>query len=247
MDDDIFADDLNDIEPTLDETKDYLAELVGDNKKFKDYQGLAKGKYLADQTIEILKRQLDEHRNELKTRMSLDQFMTKMKDSSGRVEDQPVIIPDTQPTNLDAQTLEAKLEELLARREAAKASETNKERVVRVLRDQLGADAPAAVTHKAQQLGMTKQDLHDLSLRSPKAFFEIMGISEEPHQPINTRVAQSQFNSANQKSPAATGAKGQSYYDNLKKSNPTLYWSQDTTIAMMKDAEKLGLEVFKAS
>src|SRR5712672_125043 len=50
----------------LDPTKEYLQELVGDGKKFKSPEDLARGKYEADSYIKILERRLDEMRDDYK-------------------------------------------------------------------------------------------------------------------------------------------------------------------------------------
>ena len=50
--------------PQIDPNKDYLAELVGEGKKFKTDKDLARGKYEADLYVKTLERQLDELRND---------------------------------------------------------------------------------------------------------------------------------------------------------------------------------------
>src|SRR5882672_3792205 len=61
MPNDLFAGD------TQDSNKDFLTELVGEGKKFKDVQALARGKYEADQTVEQMKARLDELRTDYQT------------------------------------------------------------------------------------------------------------------------------------------------------------------------------------
>src|SRR5678815_2601198 len=62
---DNLLDQTNDNQPEqIDPNKDYLTELVGEGKKFKSPQELARGKYEADQYVRTLERQKDELRSD---------------------------------------------------------------------------------------------------------------------------------------------------------------------------------------
>src|ERR1041384_5868536 len=50
--------------PEIDESKNYLEELVGENKKFKDVEALAKGKHQADLFVKHLTDRMDEMRRD---------------------------------------------------------------------------------------------------------------------------------------------------------------------------------------
>lgn len=241
--DDLFAPLPTDA-PTLDDQKDYFADLVGEDKKFKTPQELAKGKAHSDMFIEVLKKKADDLQAELKTRMSLEQFMTQMAERKPAEPAQPVLTPDTHPANLDAQSIEALVAEAIARREASKISETNKDRVSRVLQEQLGDQAQRAVNLKAQTLGMSTKDLQDLAVRSPQAFFGLMGINEGPRETFNTRVP---VNTVQTNQQPNSGLHGKSFYEAMKRNDPKKYMSNETTVSMVKDMEKLGMEVFAAS
>lgn len=127
MSDNIFDVELQD-EVTIPDNVDYVNELVGEGKKFKTVEDLAKGKYHSDVTIETFKRQIDDLKKELNTRTSLDSFLDKMKQGGTPLTQQP-IDPAPQGGNpsapLDDSSLEAKLAEILSRREHASKVETN--------------------------------------------------------------------------------------------------------------------------
>lgn len=53
---------------TLDDSVDYVAELVGEGKKFREIKDLAKGKVESDRYIEVLTKKLDDAVKELNTR-----------------------------------------------------------------------------------------------------------------------------------------------------------------------------------
>ncbi len=245
MDENIF-DVIDPVDlPTNDDDKNYLEELVGENKKFKTVNDLAKGKAHADAAIDVLKKKLDELNAELKTRTSLDSFLTELRKPADRVPEAPVITPDTPQPNIDAQTLEAKIEELLARKEASRQAESNQSKVTRVLSEHFGDQAKLAVNKRANEVGMSVSELQALALKSPAAFFTLMGVSETAPTRPNAVIPQSQVNTLNQKT--STGVRGRSYYEKMKAQNPKQYFSQEVTVQMMKDKAALGHAQFEAS
>jgi len=229
---------------TQEDTRDYVAELVGEGKKFKSLPELAKGKYHADIAVEALKKKVDDLQKELSTRTSLESFKTELEKMRNGERQPEVPIPDTSKAMLDPNDLEAKLEALLAQREARKAAETNNEKVLRVLTEQFGDQAKLVINKKAQELGMSTQDMQALASRSPAALFNLLGVSETRTPGIAPVIPQS---SVQPRNTPQSAMRGQSYYDRLKASNPKQYFSQETTLAMMKDMETLGMDRFKSS
>lgn len=220
---------------TIEEGKDYVAELVGDDKKFKDVQGLARGKLEADNYIKELTSRMDELRKELDSRTSLDVFLQEMKGMKEKAQPQPgqpeVVTPDDQKvTQLDDSTLEEKLNQILERRMAQEKSETNLDHVQRVLKDQLGDQAKQVINNKARDLGMSVKDLEGLATRSPSAFFTLLGVSQERQSTPGVPPARSSVNLGQ----APSGVKNKAYFDNLKRTNPQAYWNPQTTVEMIK-------------
>lgn len=245
--DDIFTETPKS-EVTIDPNKNFLDELVGEGKKFKTPEELAKGKVHSDLYISQLQKRLDDAERELKTRVTLEQFMDKMNTSQSREQTQiPVITPDTGTVSPDAQNIEALLEQALAKRDAAKAQETNQARVTRVLQEQFGPDASRAVNHTAENLGMSVKDLQTLALSNPVAFFRLMGVDEgTARQTFTPQVPQTQVNQ--QYTPQrAADTHGRRYYDELKRKDPVRYASDQTTVDMYRDMMKLGKDGFEAS
>jgi len=66
-------------ESTLDTTKNYLTELVGEDKKFKTVDDLAKGKAEADAFIERLLREKREMEDKLKEKVILDDLVKRLE------------------------------------------------------------------------------------------------------------------------------------------------------------------------
>lgn len=232
----------NDDEVTLSDDVDYYAELVGEGKKFNDQKALAKGKAESDRYIELLKAQLAEANKELNTRTSLDSFLDQMKQP--KVPD-PVTPPPALPVSdkgaLDEAQLEERLLQILAKREAAKLSETNTERVKRVLAEQLGSNQSTFIKQKSSELQMTAQELEAFAVKSPSAFFRLVGIQEDRQPNGNPSVPRSGLNP----STTSTGpVKNKAYFERLKQTDPKAYRDPKTTGEMMRamaDCQKRGI------
>lgn len=226
---------------TIDETVDYFESLVGEGKKFKTPQELAKGKALADQTVEVLKAKLDALNAELNTRTSLDKFLEEIK---GQKKDGNESNPPVVPQNPDPQApnLEEQLEAILSKRENAKKSESNIALVTRTLKEQFGDKASQLIDHKARELEMSRKDLETLAHRSPTAFFSLVGVSGSRPQ-AGAPAAQNRFNSFQQEETV----RGHSYYEKLKRENPKKYFDKNTTVEMIRDMGKIGREKYYQS
>ena len=80
---------FDDNEPEIDLEKDYLAELVGEGKRYKDPQVLARSAVEKDNFIERLKTEGAQLRAELNTRIKYEEFLDKLKSSPSRSNEEP--------------------------------------------------------------------------------------------------------------------------------------------------------------
>lgn len=219
---------------TIEEGKDYVAELVGDGKKFKSVEDLAKGKLEADRYIQNLTQRLDQLNQELNSRTSLDQFLAEMKELKAPPQNGQVQQPST-PTpapagSLDDSALEEKLNQLLERRRAQERVETNLGQVQRVLTEQYGDQASLVINKKAKDLGMSVKDLENLATTSPQAFYQLVGVQERTQVPSS--MPRPALNSLS--TPANPGVKTKAYFDKMKKENPRQYNDPRTTNEMVR-------------
>ncbi len=227
---DIFDDLPDDSEVTIDENKDYLTELVGEGKKFKSPAELAKGKYHSDMTIEVLKKKLDDLNKELNTRVSLEQFLDKQKNPDTVTP--PVVPPVDNQGVLDDSTLEERLLKILEAREAQKTTESNSQKVSRVLQEQFGDQAQVLINNKAKELGMSTQALKELASKTPTAFFRLVGVDESAQRTPAGVVAPRQ--ATNSFGNQGTVVKNQAYYEKMKRDDPKQYFKPSTTSEMMR-------------
>lgn len=238
--DNIF--DLPTEDVTIDQEVDYLEQYVGENKKFKDVPSLAKGKAESDKYIEVLKNKYDELKRELDSRESVETLITKIKGTTQETQQtQTQSAPPVTQTN-DNDSIEARLEALLARREATRSSDTNLQTVNRIMTEQFGQEATLVLAKKARELGMTGPELQAIAQRNPQAFFKLTDISTEANVPMGSSMPRSSVNSTAQQTSG--GIKNDAYYQKMKRENPKLYFDPKTTVEQIKSAKELGDRYF---
>jgi hypothetical protein len=226
----------------LDATTDYLAALVGEDKKFKDVSALARGKAEADAYIATLTKSLDELRDELKTRETagsiLDQLKSLQQNPGANV---PPVIPDPPERKvLTPEELEAMLDRRLTEREARDLAKSNREAVQADLVKKYGSveAVQAEVARKAKELDIKPEIMKQMAEQSPKAFAALFSPKSAPPSPPRSGVN----TSAQSYSP--TGERRQSYWDDLKKADRAAYFSKELTIQRHNDAMRLGETFF---
>lgn len=238
-------------EPDFDENKNYLDELVGEGKKFKDYAALAKGKAHSDHHIEILERRFDDLRgeyekvlNESKTQAKLqeliDNLETRGKQRDDTNDDTHNVSDDHRP-DFDPQEIDKLISTKLQEAEARKRESENLRKAEDRLKEQFGPRFWASVDEKANNLGLTRDDVITMAKKSPEAMFNTLGLNQrvthDDITPPRSNTRDPNFN---------MGAKKRtwSYYQELKKSDPDTYWNPKTAVQMDRDAIALG-EAFK--
>lgn len=235
--DDLFS-TVSDDTVTSDESVDYFNELVGEGKKFKSEKDLARGKWESDQYIARLKEQLEKTKEELSKRAAMEELYSKLKsDGNATRQDELPVTPDRQGVNEDE--LEAKVSALLEKREKERSLETNMGRVTRVLEETFGNSnaANSALNKVARETGMSMNDIRDLAQRSPDAVFKLVGITEGTRTPAAPTAPRGTVVTGLGNSGSVRNA---AYYERMKVTDPKKYFSDATTVEMMKDRRTLG-------
>lgn len=243
---DIFQ-PVDDQTTQLDPNADYLTELVGEGKKFKDAQALAKSKMMADRHITNLETELEETRLELKQRIGFQEAMDQLKLLNKPVVNEPSNIdtPDQSERKdvLTPEQLEALLERKLTERESKNLQERNQNFVQSELVKHFGSEeiARSEINRKAKELDISPDVLKSMAQKTPKAFLAL--VVEAPRN-VNTSVPKSSIVMSNEKTFNPTGSKKQSYWNNLKKSDPKSYYSKEASIERHNQAISLGEAYF---
>lgn len=229
----------------IDPNKNYLEELVGEGKKFKSPEDLAKGKAEADLYIEHMKARMDELRQDYgklrdeynagpKLKETLDQYMQELKQSQGAP--QPLGQED-KSVPLD----EAKVADLVRSHIAANkqldAEANNAKEVESRLQSTLGPNYKQIVSQQISQLGMSVEFFNDLARKHPAVLYRTLGLDGQ--RPVEN--FQTPPTSTHRSDPFGTSPKRTwSYYQKIRKTDPVKYRDPKTQDQMFKDALELG-------
>lgn len=200
-----------------------LSNLVGEGKKFKTVEDLAKGKAEADAFIEKLKGEVDELRKELQAGLSLKQAIQEVDKRGNQPESN--VAPKG---SVDPSELPKLVNEMLEQRELEKVREANIKEADRQIVALFNGDRQKSkefLEKKAAELGVGVNWLADMAATSPKAVMNFLGL--ETTAPNTAALNNRSVNTDAQTfAPNAGPVKGsKAYYDKIRKENPSLYFS----------------------
>lgn len=214
--------------------------------KFKNDQGeidlvkLAQAKMESDRFIAKLQSETEELRGEVKARIGLEEFLTKVNTPPKNENEQTPQgnQPQPAPSSLDIEQL---VEQHLSKAQANKIKADNQKRVNDTLSQVWGSDTQKNFVQAAQALNMSTDDLRTLAERSPDAFFRVVGVSTQPNAPSVGSVPRSTVQVG---ITGATPERNFAYYQSLKKTDPKTYFSTKTQLQMHQDGARLGEKFF---
>lgn len=220
---------------------DWLAKIVEvKGEAFKDPQVLAKSKLESDKFIGELQRQVEE----LRTELSKEEYAKKLlNELQGRRQDPNANLApkdgETKPSDtkpeLSEDVIKRLVEQTLTQREQSNTSTQNTRLVQEKLQEKYGTEAKAHIEKKAQELGMSFERLSSLAAESPTAFMTLIGEPQPEYKPLvngTVNTSSAQYSNA--------AEKDWNYYQNLRRTNKTLYFDPKTQQQMLKDKMRLG-------
>jgi hypothetical protein len=224
------------------EPQNYLAELVGEGKKFRDTEALAKGKYEADAFIALKNKQFDslssdylKLREEAQTRAKLEDLLAQLDEkqlSSSRLptaKEEPRELPTQKPEDI-----QALVSREIAKNELARQQQANLNVVKAKLTERFGDNYAPAVRERIEALGLTEQRFNEWAREAPQAVINALG-TEQPRETF-----QSPPRTNRTFKPVTEQKRTWTYYQELKKNNPKLYSDPKIMNQMLQDAEELG-------
>jgi hypothetical protein len=230
--------------PRIDDSKNYFEELVGEDKKFKTPEDLAKGKYQSDLYIsQILERQ-DELRNdymklrdEYNSRAKLEELVDQLSQKQQLASNDSTDVKDKPPT-FDPNRIDSLIDSKITERELNRRQTENFNKVKDKLIERFGERYQTVFKQQIDNLGLTEDYVNDLARRSPTAVFKTFGLDQEPQ----TQSFQSPFSSSVRADQFARKPQERtwSWYQDLKKKDPKVYWDKKTQNQMMLDHQSLG-------
>lgn len=232
---DLFSPVSDGDNPAGNEPQNYLAELVGEGKKFKDYEALAKGKWDSDTHIKQLERESRETREqmnkiaeELRSRKRLEEILDRL--SHATPPQSPSNTPtqnggerDTKPV-IDKNEIENLMNAKLTEHEIRKKREENTRFVQTELRKKYGNRFPEVLREQTQRLNVSEDYVRGLAADAPQALLKLI---EEPSAPI-TQVTPPKTEINTSFKPSMSGKKTYGYYEQLltkklQKDDPVKY------------------------
>jgi hypothetical protein len=250
----------NNSPPPVDEDKNWFEELVGEGKKYKDSQALAKARVEADNFIEVLKRENADLRNQAKMGLTLEQFMEKMKQerqtqgnqsANGGNQDSNQNQGGT-PNNEGARTLtEQDIERVVTEREQRREAERNVNEVKRLMSEKWGNNYVSKLEAIVSDTGITREDLDALAQKSPKAFARFTGLdtqatTQPPAAPSSDSLFTPPRSNVNSDAtrPSGTGEHNQTWWDAVRKKDRAFYYSDEGAKQRHRDAMQLKERFF---
>jgi hypothetical protein len=216
-----------------------LEDLVGEGKKFKSVEDLARAKIEADNFIAKIKAENEELRREVtvSTRPAVDrtqEILDRMEALFNKpvTERQPV---PQEPERTEVKGLTAKdVEDLLIQRERQAQAERNLNTVKTKLAEVYGDKYGDALKSMAEKNGLTASYIDQLAATAPQVVLNLMaqqkpdGLFTPPQSAVNVNFA-----------PTAGPHKTKSWYNQLKATDRAKYFSKEVQLQMYNDAMAL--------
>ena len=256
MTDDNLFDNTETVTTETTETNDIanpLEELVGEGKKFKTAEDLAKSKLESDKFIKQLQSELEGIRTDLNDRLSMEEYLAKL-DQKMQAPTKPTAEDSSQtrtetgdPSGLSIEQIEALIEQRVSEREAKSRVDQNVQKVQSMGQQAFGPDYKKVFQTKANQLGIDTDILNKMAEQNPEGFLNIMGVSEaittKQKSDTNKAIFGGASSEVNTEAKARTSSSGQprmSDFTKMRKENPKEYWSPAVQNQMMKYTAEYG-------
>lgn len=220
---------------TIAEGEDIVSQLVGEGKKFKDANALAKGKMQSDVFIQKLiqeKRQLEA---EINKRQSVEEVFNKLR-SEPPVGNPP---PENrqEETGLKPEDINRLVQEAINSKTKEQTEADNLRQVTTTLEERLGPNYQAEMRQRVKELGIGEEFATGLAKSNPKAFLKLVG-ADAPVQRDLFNPPRNELRTT----PRGNPEKTYSYYEKLRKTDPEAYWSAQSE--MFEQLKRLGDEAF---
>lgn len=238
----------------IDEDKDYLKELTAPGGKFdrskyqselEMYQAIAKGKFLADQMVDIKNQREDELRaeytkvvNENKAKADLQELIDQMQQNRLTNSEQTQAKEDTQPIKLE--DMESLFDQKYEARRLRERQEDNLNQVQNKLKTTWGDNYSRTLKQKTEELDLSEEDVLAMARSNPKLLYRTFGLDQQQGRDNLFNSPPRSQQRADSFAPSGPRKRTWSYYDDMKKTNPNLYFDRKIAVQMMKDLEEQG-------
>ena len=175
----------------IDPEKDYFAELVGEQGKYKTPQDLAKSRLIADNHISQLEFELKNLREELGNRERLSELIDK-----AIAQNKPSPPPQNQDNlddpaskKIDPSELAKLVDSIVSKKDSDRTAQENAVRFANKLKEQFGESWQTVLRQKTSELGFSQSDISVLAAKNPDGLYRMMvpnqAITHNPAPPRN--------------------------------------------------------------
>lgn len=187
-----------------------VSEYVGDGKKYKTLQDALKSIPHAQTHIQKLEQELESAKSEAARAKAMEELLEEIKKQGGNPTEPTtpqVATPVTPPVDIDK-----KVEEALARKEAARIAEANRLAVKAAFEQKYGSESEAYYIKLAEENGMPLATMNQLALTSPDAVLKLAGLKRnqnfvpKPTSSVNTAALQNNNNNTELSAKVPKGA-----------------------------------------
>lgn len=214
----------------------YVQKLVATKgPQWSDPEVLARGKLEADTFIGQLQTQLSELREDLSKMDYSKQLLEQLNNKAAVTTPVPNGgVPEVKTNDTQGDDINSLISKAVMDYNHTQVTTTNLEQAQKYLADTFGERAEDTLKEKAGQLGISTERMLEIAKESPNAFKQLVG--GKPTVP-STKI----FGTINTAAIAKdTGERTNSFYSDLRKTNPKQYYSPEVQRQKMADATRLG-------
>lgn len=229
----------------VNEDHDYLSDLVGEGKKYKDPQSLAKALLHSQIHIKDLEKENADFRQAVQQGLTREEFYEALKTlQKPSPSNEPQEGREPEREEVSKEQIQALVRESVNQSMSERQQEANLAYSVTKAREALGEGFQKMLKDRARDLGESEAELTILARNKPKVFLELM-IPKSPDNPQIPGIPRSQLDSGKSSSGMGSEVRNLAYYKRLKQTDPARYKSPQNEIQMHKDALALGEKFFQ--
>lgn len=223
-----------------DQPESFLAALVGEDKKFRDHEALAKAKWESDtKYIPRLESENEQLRQELQKRLTAEELVQQLRSANQPPRDPEDLDPNPVNNTPDIKNeVLAEVKKLLEREQSKTQAQRNVEIVSNELRSVWGPNFQGKLATRAKELDLEPDYLATLAEQKPQTFLKLV----LPPKQMSTDYAPPQ--SSRNVPSNVSGERNNAYYQKMKKENPKQYWTKANLAQEHRDAVRLGDKFF---
>lgn len=242
-----MSDTLFDQDDNTDEldSNDIYTELVGEGRKYKDQEALARSVLEKEIHIRRLETEAANTRRELEARRRMEETLDQIASNLNKPSTGSERIPNGRESDEDStspELIEQLLEKKLSERSLKERREANLSKTKQTLVERYGNRYPQELKRLANELGVDQSFLDNLAADKPNVLLQLL--QDKPKEPpLNPpRSSNISISSGNYSPPS--GKRTDAYYRDLKKRDPALYNSPAIQLQRHNDAIQLGQQFF---